>query len=293
MRYESAGVFRQALEQRLLHRSRTTGVSLIRLRKTVTFDRLLARLVLAAPDRWVLKGALALDFRLAGRGRATKDMDLVRRDDEEAATEDLLAAQTVDLGDFFVFSVERAGPTREIGGASVRFLERAELGGRLFEEVFVDVGFSDPLGWRPEPVKGPDLLSFAGIESAVVPAIPIEQQVAEKVHAYTRIYARGESSSRVKDLIDLVVVAQEIGLDAGRLREALEVTFRARGQQPLPSGFPSPPADWSVPYRKAAGEVGIDGDVRAGHAEAAALLEPALAGHAEGRWDPRRARWSI
>lgn len=67
MRYGTAGAFRQALEQRLLDRSRTRDVSLIRLRKTVAFDRLLARLVQAAPGRWVLKGALALDFRLGER----------------------------------------------------------------------------------------------------------------------------------------------------------------------------------------------------------------------------------
>jgi hypothetical protein len=31
-----------------------------------------------APDRWVLKGALALDFWLGGASRSTKDIDLGR-----------------------------------------------------------------------------------------------------------------------------------------------------------------------------------------------------------------------
>jgi len=44
VRYETAAAFRQALEQRLLTRSKETGSSLVRLRKTVVFDRLLARL---------------------------------------------------------------------------------------------------------------------------------------------------------------------------------------------------------------------------------------------------------
>jgi hypothetical protein len=85
MRYESAARFRQALEQRLGDRSKATGSSLIRLRKVVVFERFLARLAVAAPGRWTLKGALALDFRLKGRSRTTKDMDLVGRDTEEAA----------------------------------------------------------------------------------------------------------------------------------------------------------------------------------------------------------------
>ena len=95
MKYQSGAAFRQALEQRLLARSRETGTSLVRLRKAVVFDRLLARLTVAAPRRWVLKGALALDFRLRERTRTTKDMDLVCNDNETAATSDLIAAQTI------------------------------------------------------------------------------------------------------------------------------------------------------------------------------------------------------
>jgi hypothetical protein len=63
MRYTSAAAFRQALEAHIRHRSQATGLSVVRLRKGVTFDRLLARLLAVAPDRWLLKGALALDFR--------------------------------------------------------------------------------------------------------------------------------------------------------------------------------------------------------------------------------------
>jgi hypothetical protein len=80
VKYRSGAAFRQALEQRLLTRSRDRGISLVRLRKAVVFDRLLVRLAIVAPSRWVLKGALALDFRLGERTRTTKDMDLVRRD---------------------------------------------------------------------------------------------------------------------------------------------------------------------------------------------------------------------
>ena len=45
MRYASAAAFRQALEARLAALSRDGGVSLMRLRKAVAFDRLLARLL--------------------------------------------------------------------------------------------------------------------------------------------------------------------------------------------------------------------------------------------------------
>ena len=239
MKYQSGAAFRQALEQRLLVRSRDRGTSLVRLRKAVVFDRLLARLVIAAPDRWVLKGALALDFRLGERTRTTKDMDLVRADNEAAATADLIAAQSIDRDDFFAFDIEKVGaPGEALEGVAVRYRVRAELGGRRFEEVMVDIGFSDPLKWKPDPIRAPDLLAFADIEPTEVPVLPLEQHVAEKVHAYTRTYGKGQRSSRAKDLVDLVLVKQFMVLDAARLRRALVGVFEGRRQQGLPDRLP-------------------------------------------------------
>jgi hypothetical protein len=60
------------VETRLLAHSRATSLSLDRLRKQVVFERLIARLVVAAPNRWVLKGGFALDLRLGARARSTK-----------------------------------------------------------------------------------------------------------------------------------------------------------------------------------------------------------------------------
>ena len=109
MRYRTAAAFRTALEQRLLAHSRMTGLGLARLRKLVAFERLLARLLATAPDRWILKGGLALDFRLRDRTRTTIDMDLARQDDEAAADADFRSAQAADLGDYFTFEIARTG----------------------------------------------------------------------------------------------------------------------------------------------------------------------------------------
>jgi hypothetical protein len=65
VKYASAAAFRQALEERLKNEAASIGLALARLRKRVTFELFLRRLLIVAPDRWVLKGALALDFRLA------------------------------------------------------------------------------------------------------------------------------------------------------------------------------------------------------------------------------------
>lgn len=75
MTYETPHALRTALEQRLLNRSRATGVALDRLRRRVLFERILARIQAAEPGKWVLKGGMALEVRLDTEARVTKDID--------------------------------------------------------------------------------------------------------------------------------------------------------------------------------------------------------------------------
>jgi hypothetical protein len=186
MRYTTASAFRVALEQRLATISQQTAVPLVRLRKLVVFDRLMARLMIVAPSGWVLKGAVALNFRMESRFRTTKDLDLCRYDNEEAATADFLEVQAVDLDDYFTFIIERTGKLdTTVENAAVRYHVAAQLAGRLFDDVTVDIGFADTVATVTEIVRGLDLLSFADIPPIEVPTLSLEQHVAEKVHAYT------------------------------------------------------------------------------------------------------------
>jgi hypothetical protein len=77
VRYASSAAFRRALEDRLRAHSQKTALPLIRLRKLVAFDRLLARLTMEQPATWILKGGLALLVRLGPRARTTQDVDLI------------------------------------------------------------------------------------------------------------------------------------------------------------------------------------------------------------------------
>lgn len=141
-------------------------------------------------------------------------------------------------------SRDRSSPTSRPGVAgSVPSLSS-------YDQFVVDVGFADSISWTPDAIETSDLLSFAGIERVRVPALPLPQHVAEKVHAYTRKYgANGRESTRPKDLVDILLIAGSERLDAGPLRKALEATFEQREQQPLPSRLPAPPASWREPYR--------------------------------------------
>mgnify|MGYP002388791506 FL=1 len=96
-----------ALEERLRTESLTTGMALSRLRKTVVFDRLLARLLEGEPEAWILKGGLALQLRLQDRARTTRDIDLHTRERTEIALDLLVSSALIDLGDYFRFEVAR------------------------------------------------------------------------------------------------------------------------------------------------------------------------------------------
>jgi hypothetical protein len=77
--YESPKAFRAALEDRLNRIAKTEGIDILRLRRQVSFDRLLARFFAEANPPWVLKGGYAMQLRIKN-ARATKDVDLAVHD---------------------------------------------------------------------------------------------------------------------------------------------------------------------------------------------------------------------
>lgn len=282
-----------ALDQRLKDEADKTGLGLARLRKRVAFELFLRRLAVVAPNRWVLKGALALDFRLDVATRPTKDIDIGRDDDEEAAIEDIAAAQQLDLDDFFTFAATRTAAFDEVSEfRAIRFRVRAELAERVFEQFVLDISFVDPIAWTPDTIWTSDFLSFADIPPVELPAIPLPQHIAEKVHAYTATYGLSQKpSTRPKDLVDILLIASSEQIEASALQAALTTTFEARNRQSLPTDLPEPPPGWTEPYRRLAEEVGIEPDLAAAFDRAAAFLDPVLAGSTDGHWNFDESAW--
>jgi hypothetical protein len=292
MKYATPAAFRGALDNRLKAEAQRTGLNATRLRKRVAFELFLRRLVAVAPGRWVLKGAFALDLRLDVPTRTTKDIDLGRDDSVDAAIEDIIAAQELDLDDFMSFTANRTDALDTDEFAAIRFHVRAELAGRTFEQFIVDVGLTDPITWTPDTITTSDFLSFAEIDPVEVPTVPLPQHVAEKVHAYTRSYGEAQqASTRPKDLIDILLIASAEPIDAASLHESLERTFEHRARQPRPDAVPAPPSEWKAPFARLAADVDLDADLDTAFAQAAAFLDPVLGGRASGRWDPARQRW--
>jgi len=206
----------------------------------VAFDRFLARLVTDQPGHWILKGGLALQIRLGARARTTNDIDLLSTAPETSFNlhQALVSIALINPGDWFQFQV--ADSSRE---QRLRFHVQSLLDGRTFETFHVDVGYDDPVLEAPDRLAGPPVLEFADIGPAIVPCYPLTQQSAEKVHAYTRGYLSGEST-RIKDWVDILLLAEMGPFQAQLLRRALQATFDVRTTHSLPARLPLPPSEW-------------------------------------------------
>lgn len=258
-RYATAVEFRIALEARLKALSRSEGTDLQRLRRQVSFDRLLARLF-SGPDKpWLLKGGYAMELRLQ-TARATKDIDLSMFGESQKKDKILERLQdhaANDLGDGFVFTI--GVPQKDLDGppdGGYRFPVASFIAGRVFTKFHLDVGIGDALVRPTEIIPGRDWLGFVGIPPVSCTAISREQQFAEKLHAYTR--QRQRANSRVKDLVDMALLVK-MGLpESAKLNEAILSTFAQRGTHEVPAGFPNPPESWVEPFVQLANECGLE-----------------------------------
>lgn len=252
MTYQSVGALRQALEQRLLNQSLQSGTDLNRLRRRVVFERILVRLVTAQPGMWVVKGGMAVELRIGDSARMTKDLDLSLREavqEGNTARDQLLAAVAEDpTGDGFLFEVPPPTDLEpdEAGRPGWRFSVTANLAGRNFATVRIDiVARTDELS-ATERLPMASMLSFAGFEDFEIETADVPQQFAEKIHAFTRPWEDRENT-RVKDLADVVLFISE-GLDPKATHEATRHVFSVRDTHPIPNELPDPPEFWNEDY---------------------------------------------
>jgi hypothetical protein len=249
--YATARAFRTALEERLNRKALVERIDSIRLRRQVSFDRLLARLFREETVPWVLKGGDALELRFK-TARSTVDIDLTLQrivaltsassDANEVVGSMLRSAANVSLGDHFEFSIGL--PIMDLTAApygGARYPVEARMDDRTSVRFHLDAGIGDVVMQPLETIMCRDWLAFAGIQPSQVRMIAREQQFAEKIHAYT--LPRNSANSRVKDLVDMALLIGADGLDKQRIMDALHLTFERRGTHDLPAGLIPQPAN--------------------------------------------------
>lgn len=259
MTYETAGALRQALEHRLNSQSLESGVSIDRLRRRVVFERVVARLAHAEPGTWVLKGGMALEVRLRDEARLTKDIDLGFRGTVGERSElqgRLVDALSVDpFGDRFVLAAGAPTELTPDGGDQLtwRSSVSAGLAGKPFGGIKLDISPRSHELQQTDVVTLPNSLAFAEIEVPNIEIIDVNRHAAEKFHAMLRDFGDRENS-RVRDLLDLVILTEHELLDLATLREVVRQVWRERDGGSPPATLPPLPGSWPQRYQHLAAD---------------------------------------
>lgn len=203
------------------------------------------------------------------KARATRDIDLTylerfkqnpNPDISEEIFQELHDISQIDLKDYFVYRIGDAQMDLDnapYGGA--RFPVSSFIDGRLFVRFQIDIGL-DVVVNKVDKVKGVEWLDFCKIPTPVMSMISKEQQFAEKIHAYT-LPRDGRMNSRVKDLVDLLLLLNQLDIDLKGCNHALYTVFRVRKTHLLPEALLPPPVQWEVNFQKMAIECGLKPDM--------------------------------
>lgn len=288
--YETAKDFDRALTDRIASAAHVLPYGVAQLRRQFAYGRLLARLFLHQPDRWVLKGATGLLARMPGKARHSMDVDLFFSGELDDAIDSIQNAADGDLGDFFSFDLTPGFALA--GGATGRVLKvTAYLGDKVFEAFRVDVVVSQTMTTEADFTPPIELFDVPGLQSTPYRTYPISDQIADKYSAMLGTYS-GRPSTRYRDLVDLVLIAVTQRVDADLLRMSLGSEQRRRGLDPGRT-LTLPSAEWREGYRRIAHGMP---DLPAFDADEAIefvrrFIEPVLDGTATGTWNPQDLCW--
>lgn len=266
-----------------------TGVEAGSVVRRFVFGRFLARVFQDASSPWVLKGGTAVLARVHD-ARTTKDVDLLHQLlDVDRAVDHLRAVVAIDLRDHFRFVITNVG--RSVGGAGQPGIDGCRVSvdaycGAVKKTSFgVDLVAGSLMTTEPELCTDP-VLELRGLEAPTMRLYPVVDHIADKLCATQVTYGTDgdRPSSRVRDLVDLVVFARSQDVDGAALMRAIQGEWAHRGL----SGAPvfSPPPGWERLYPPLARKTPVVADL-ASFLDAVtfvrALLDPALDGTAAGR----------
>jgi hypothetical protein len=170
---------------------------------------------------------------------------------------------------------------------------KAFIGTKLWAAFQVDV-VADGILMTGEPDMVPPLTSIEILdqERAQWRAYPLVDHVADKVCAILEVHD-GRPSTRFKDLVDLVAIAQRATVPAFLQMKAL-AKEAARRNLVLPQAFDVPDREmWVRGYKSEARRtVGLDAqDLGDALVVVRAFLDPLLGGQATGEWKVALRVW--
>jgi hypothetical protein len=221
------------------------------------FDRLLCRVFSQGPSsEWVLKGGTGMLARVPN-ARATMDIDLfINGYTLEQALLSLRTLASLDLSDHFRFEylkhTESLAGDQQPYANGYRVTFQVFLGTRRLSDVSVDLVAGAGDLSRVETADPANRVAMPRLITYPYRLYPVERQVADKVCATLATYPSG-ASSRERDLVDLVVIANTQSIPGIELREAIRSEARLRDLGHV-TGF-TIPSGWGRAYERTASSI--------------------------------------
>ena len=294
MRYKTP----EALGMAVTAAARRSGMDVGRAVSGFYFHRLLCRVFSVPNSPFLLKGGQSMLARTPS-ARATRDIDLLAEEtDLGIALSELRKLASIDLSDFVSFEYVGSKPIKAEdeyrSGLKVTFVPM--LGARKLQPVSIDLVVDQVPCGVPEVLTPADRIEVEGIPVFDYRIYPIANSIADKLCGIVEVHD-GRPSSRVKDLVDLVVYATTEQLDGDDLCYRCGLEARVRGLE-LPARFVVPEL-WRTHYSKSFERFvrGTELDERLSSLEnaeelAGRLLDPVLSDEARGcLWDCQKLDW--
>ncbi len=263
------------------------------------YRRFLCRVFSEPDSRFVLKGGRGILARTT-RARYSRDADVAA--DFQSVDEALGALKKLamlDLGDFVVFEFARAEPIKveDDYREGLRVSFDVIMGAKRLQPLLVDL-VVDKIPYGETDLIAPvDRLAVGDLPVFDYRVVPAAYAVADKVCGI--VEQHGDlPSSRVKDLVDVLVYASIECFDGTDLERRLKNEMRFRSLA-VPGVFHVPGGwhrNYGGVYGKLAREAGLaDSCATLDDAErkAAQFLDPVLAGAVRGkRWNCGASAWA-
>lgn len=224
------------------------------------FHRLLCRVFADGNRTFVLKGGQSVLARTVD-ARATRDIDLLStRGTLDEALQDLQRLAQRDLGDFVFFeyiSTEPIKPNDEYrSGLSVKFVP--VVGAKRMQVIAIDLVVDEVPLDGAEVLAPADRIDVKGLEVCDYLVYPVAAALADKFCALAERHD-GRASSRVKDLVDIVIYALTCDVDGKDLQRRLAREMAVRKIEGIESF--GPPEEWGASqarqYAKLCAQTGI------------------------------------
>ena len=290
-RYRTPESARRAVTDELRAEAASGPWTLMDLQRQYAYDQLIERLY-RIDDKWVVKGATALLARRISV-RHTIDIDLYRTGAINEVERLLREASTLDIGDWMHFEVGASVRIQASGAQGVRTRIRSFIGSKAWATFQADLVADGVLmSAEPDVVLPLTSVNIGNQMRTEWKAYPLVDHIADKICAILERHG-GVSSTRYKDLVDLVAIIQRSEVLAKPQIIALSKEAERRDLA-LPREFDVPDHElWRIGYQaESRRTVGLSASrLDEALALVSPFIDPLLVGTATGRWEPRALSW--